>query len=209
MASLTMANMDAQCEFEMRRAGQMHQFIADQLAGRYPDDDRLMLFAAFLSLTQSHHEAILVLAGQERLIGSAFALFRPMVEVSYRGLFTAFLANGAQVEEIESGGEPYGHFNELAAKLDTVFKTEGLFVQYAGKAWKMLNGYTHGGMEQLARRVDENGSLGSHFDREEIHNLLSSSTSLLTRTAIPFLQVMRRDDAAQAVSMKYIELYPR
>jgi Family of unknown function (DUF6988) len=209
MRSLTMTSMDVRSEFEMRRAGQMHQFVADQLAGKYPDDDdRLTLFAAFLSLTQSHHEAILVLAGQERLIGSAFALFRPMAEVSYRGLFAAFLANDEQVEKIKSGGEPYGHFNELAAKLDTVFNTDGFFVQYAGQSWKMLNGYTHGGMEQLARRIDETGSLGAHFEPEEVHNLLSSSTSLLTRTAIPFLQVMRRDDAAHAVSMKYIELYP-
>jgi hypothetical protein len=60
--------MDVRNEFEMRRAGQMHQFVVDQLAGKYPDDDRLTLFAAFLSLTQSHHEAILVLAGQERLM---------------------------------------------------------------------------------------------------------------------------------------------
>ena len=70
----------------------MHQFIADQLAGKYADDDRRALFAAFVSLAQSHHEAILVMAGQERLIASAFALFRPMVEVAYRGLFVGLMA---------------------------------------------------------------------------------------------------------------------
>ena len=158
-ATRTIDHMDPRIETEMRRAGAMHQFIADQLAGKYPDDDRRTLFAAFVSLTQSHHEAILVLAGQERLIGSAFALFRPMVEVAYRGLFVAFLAEHAQVEKIKCGGEPYGHFNELAAALDRVFNTDGLFAQYAGEAWKMLNGLTHGGLEQLTRRIGEDGAL--------------------------------------------------
>src|ERR1017187_4742778 len=200
--------MDPRVEAEMRRAGTMHQFIADQLAGKYPDDDRRTLFAAFVSLAQSHHEAILVLTGQERLIGSAFALFRPMVEVAYRGLFVAFLAEPAQVEKIKRGGEPYGYFNDLAASLDNVFNTGGLFIQYAGEAWKMLNGLTHGGLEQLTRRIGEDGVLGAHFDPADIANLLSSSTSLLTRTVIPFLQVMQRDEAAHSVSVKYVELYP-
>ena len=186
----------------------MHQFIADRLAGKYPSDDRRSLFAAFLSLAQSHHEAILVLAGRERLLGSAFALFRPLVEVAYRGLFVAFLASEEQIETIKSGGEPYGHFNKLAAALDLKFRTDELFVQFGGESWKMLNGYTHGGLEQLARRVDSKGSLGDHFDCDEIESLLASSTSVVTRTVIPFLQLMGRDEAAHAVSMKYIELYP-
>jgi len=200
--------MDPRIKAEMRRAAAMHPFISDQLAGKYPDDDRRTLFAAFVSLAQSHHDAILVLADQERLIGSAFALFRPLVEVAYRGLFVAFLATPAQVEKIKGGMEPYGRFNDLAASLDAVFKTDGLFIQYAGDAWKMLNGLTHGGLEQLTRRIGEDGALGAHFDPGDIENLLSSSTSLLTRTVIPFLQVMERDEAAHLVSTKYVELYP-
>jgi hypothetical protein len=192
----------------MSRAEEMHRFIADRLAGKYPDDGRRSLFAAFLSLAQSHHESILVLAGQERLLGSAFALFRPLVEAAYRGLFAAFLATDEEVENIKAGGEPYGYFNELAAALDAAFKTDELFVQFGGESWKMLNGYTHGGLEQLARRIDSEGSLGDHFDPDEVISLLASSTSLLTRTVIPFLQVMQRVEAAHAVSMKYIELYP-
>src|ERR1019366_4970163 len=114
--------MDALVCMEMRRAKEMLQFVADRLAGKYPDDGRRSLFAAFLSIAQSHHEAILVLAGQQRLLGSAFALFRPLVEAAYRGLFVAFLATNEQVEAIKVGGEPYGHFNKLAAALDEAFE---------------------------------------------------------------------------------------
>jgi hypothetical protein len=200
--------MNALTEIEMHRAKEMHDFLAIRLAGKYPHDDRRALLATFISVAQSHHEAILLLAGQERLVSSAFALFRPMVEAAYRGLFVAFLATDEQIETIKAGGEPYGRFNKLANDLDDKFQTDGMYSQYAGDAWKILNGYTHGGLEQLARRINEEGMLGDHFDPEEIQSLLASSSSLLTRTVIPFLQVMDRSDAAHAVSMKYVELYP-
>ncbi|MHB1675472.1 MAG: DUF6988 family protein [Acidobacteriaceae bacterium] len=200
--------MDAQTENELRRAQEMHQFVADELAGEYPNDDRRALFASFLSLAQSHHEAIMVLCTHERLIGSAYALLRPLVEVTNRGLFAGFLATPEQIEKIKRGGDPYGEFNKLAAKLDEVFKTDGLFSGHAGEAWKTLNGLTHGGLEQLSRRVGENGEIGCHFEQEDVQRLLASSTSVLVRAAIQFLGAMDRQDASHAVSAKYVDLYP-
>jgi hypothetical protein len=200
--------MDCQTENEMRRAQEMHQFVADQLAGKYPNDDRRTLLASFLSLAQSHHEAIIVLCSHERLIGSAYALLRPLIEAVNRGLFAGFLATPEQVEKIKQRGEPYGTFNELAAKLDVRFKTEELFTGHAGEAWKMLNGLTHGGLEQLNRRVGENGEIGCHFEQEDVQRLLASSTSVLVRIAIQFLGAMDRQDACDAVTAKYVALYP-
>src|ERR1700730_31269 len=162
--------MDALTEREMHRAKEMHDFLASRLAGKYPHDDRRGLLAIFMSVAQSHHEAILLLAGQERLVSSAFALFRPMVEAAYRGLFVAFLAKDEQIETIKAGGEPYGRFNKLANDLDDKFQTDGMYSQYAGDAWKILNGYTHGGLEQLARRINQEGRLGDNFDSEEIQS---------------------------------------
>lgn len=200
--------MDPQTEFEMSRAGEMHQFVADQLAGTYPNEDRRTLFASFLSVAQSHHEAIMVLCCQDRLIGSAYALFRPLVEVTNRGLFAAFLATSEQIEQIKRGETPYGNVDALAKDLDNLFKTEGLFAGHAGEAWGMMCGFTHGGLEQLNRRVGENGDIGCHFDPEDVQRLLASSTSVLVRTAIQFLGAMNRQDACEAVSAKYVALYP-
>ena len=199
--------MDSQTENEMRRAQEMHQFIADQLAGKYPSDDRRALFASFLSLAQSHHEAIIVLCCHERLIGSAYALLRPLVEVVNRGLFVGFLATPEQIETIKRGGSPYGEFNQLATKLDDELNTEGLFTGHAGEAWKTLCGLAYGGLEQLNRRVGENGEIGCHFGQEDVQHLLASSTSVLVRIAIEFLGAMDRQDACHAVSAKYVDLY--
>jgi hypothetical protein len=199
--------MDSQTEKEMSRAQEMHQFIADQLAGEYPSDDRRALFASFLSLAQSHHEAILVLCCHERLTGSAYALYRPLVEVVYRGLFAGFLATAEQIETITRGGSPYGEFNQLASKLESVFDTEGLFTGLSGEAWGIMCGLTHGGLEQLNRRIGENGEIGCHFEQEDVQRLLSSSTGVLFRIAFQFLGAMNRQDECHAVSAKYVALY--
>ena len=205
--SRILVGMDSQTENETRRAQEMHQFVADQLAGEYPNDDRRTLLVSFLSLAQSHHEAIIVLCSHERLIGSAYALLRSLIEVVNRGLFAGFIATPEQVEKIKQGKEPYPTFNKLAAQLDDLFKTEGLFTGHAGEAWKMLCGFAHGGLEQLNRRVGENGEIGCHFKQEAVQRLLASSTSVLVQTAIYFLGAMDRQDACDAVIAKYVALY--
>ena len=160
--------MNTQIENELGRTREMHEFVVDQLAGQYPSDDRRDLFARFLSIAQSHHEAIMTLCFQERLIGSAYALFRPLVEATNRGLFAA----------------------------------------HAGEAWGRMCGFTHGGLEQLNRRMGDKGEIGCHFEQEDVERLLASSTSVLVRTAIQFLGAMDRQAACDAVSAKYIALYP-
>jgi len=187
--------MDPQTELEMRRAQEMNQFVAAQLTGQYPREDRRDLLARFLSITKSHHEAIMLLCYEERLLGSAFALWRPLVEASIRGSFVAFLATPVQIEQIKRGETPYGNVNALAKDLDTLFETEGLFTRDAGEAWGMMCGFTHGGLEQLNRRIDDNGEIGCYFDPEEVQALLARSTSVLVRTALQFLGESHRQEA--------------
>ena len=71
----------------------------------------------------------------------------------------------------------------------------------------MMCGFTHGGLEQLNRRVGENGDIMS-FRPEDVQRLLASSTSVLVRTAIQFMGAMNRQDTWEAVSAKYVALYP-
>jgi hypothetical protein len=69
-------------------------------------------------------------------------------------------------------------------------------------------GFTHGGLEQLNRRMGDMGEIGCHFEQEDVERLLASSTSVLVRTAIQFLGAMDRQAACDAVSAKYIALNP-
>lgn len=199
--------MDPQTESEMRRAQDMHQCVAAQLAGKYPRDDRRDLLARFVSLTQSHHEAIMLLCYEERLIGSAFALWRPLVEASYRGSFVAFLATPEQIEQIKRGETPYGNMDTLARNLDNLFKTDGLFARHAGQTWAMMCGFTHGGLEQLNRRIENSGEIGCYFDQEEVQHLLANSTLVLVRSALQFLGEMERQEARDVVNARFVSLY--
>jgi uncharacterized protein DUF6988 len=159
-------------------------------------------------MMMSHHEAILTLLEHERLVGSAFTLFRPLVETAFRGLFTGFLATPEQIEKIKLGGEPYGEWNKLAASLDATFDNDGLFTQYGGTAWKTLCGFTHSGLEQLCRRIQSDGKVQPFYQVDEINELINSSTAVLVLTAIPYLEAVKNPGASKTVSDLYIKLYP-
>jgi hypothetical protein len=193
----------------LSRADEMHLCLANELAGSYDTKgDRGFLFVAFVSVLMSHHEAILTLSKHERLAGSAFALFRPLVETSFRGLFTGFLATDDEVETIKVGGEPYGQWNELAARLDKTFDYDGVFTQYGGKAWKALCGYTHTGLEQLSSRIQPDGKVQARYEVDEINDLINSSTSASVLAIIPFLEAIGNAGDSNAVSNFYKKLYP-
>ena len=116
----------------------MNQFIMDRFTGTYKENtSRKALFAAFVSTMMTHHEAIFTLVNTERLTGSAFALFRPMVEAGFRGMFTGFSASDEQVQEIAEGGKPYPPFNDLVKNLDTLFNADGIFTYFGGETWKL------------------------------------------------------------------------
>jgi hypothetical protein len=192
----------------MKRAEEMHQCIADELEGIHGADDRLFLFAAFVSVVMSHHEAILTLLRYDRLTGSALALFRPLLEASYRGLFTGFLADLQQLEVIKEGGNPYGTWKELAASLDDEFLYDGVFTQYSGTTWKTLCGYTHTGVEQLSKRIQPDGKVQSSYEEDEINDLINSSTSAVVMTIIPFLEIMRGPGESKVAISAFKRLYP-
>jgi hypothetical protein len=158
-------------------------------------------------MMMSHHEAILTLLTHNRLVGSAFTLFRPLVETAYRGLFTGFLATDEEVRKITKGDQPYGEWNKLAARLDEKFQYDGVFTMYAGPAWKALCGYTHTGLEQLSSRIQPDGKVQPRYEVDEINELINSSTSALVLAVIPFLEAIKNPGASKSLSDFYVGLY--
>jgi hypothetical protein len=158
-------------------------------------------------MAMSHHESILVLLRDDRLTGSAFALFRPLVEAIFRGLFTGFLATEAQVQEIKVGREPYPPFNEVAASLDKLFKAGGFFSQYGGQTWKTLCGYTHTGLEQLCRRVKPGGLIQANYEPTAINEVVNSSTAALVIATTSYLELVKNDKAYKSIAEQYLTVY--
>jgi hypothetical protein len=199
--------MNAVLQVDVERAAQMHHVIAAALVGPYPADARPRLFGSFMSMCLSHHESILVLVQNEMLTGSALALFRPLVETAYRGLFVGLIATDHEVYQVMNDDAPYPRFNDLAALIDERLKTSTLYSQFGGSVWKMLCDYTHTGVIQLASRIDQNGLVGSHYAVEQLQNLVNGATSILVQISIPFLQKLRGEDQAAIVGREYVRLY--
>jgi hypothetical protein len=137
---------------ELERAQQMHRLVSEALVGDYATDVRGSLFASFVSVCMSHHEAITLLVMNGRLTGSALALCRPLVEAACRGMYVAYAADDKELESIAKGAEPYPPFKQLIAMLDARLSVGNLFTQYS-EVWKSLNDFTHGGVFQLARAL--------------------------------------------------------
>ena len=199
--------MDQAVLSSIRRAEDMHQHISDQLVGVYKGGDRIVIAATFISMAMSHHESILLLLHNDRLTGSAFALFRPLVEAIYRGLFTGFLATEAQVQEIKVGREPYPHFSKLAVSLDNLFKADGFFSQYSGQTWKTLCGYTHTGLEQLCRRIQPDGLIQANYEARAINEVINSSTAALVIATTSYLELVKNNEAWRAIAERYLITY--
>ena len=191
----------------LRKAEEMHVSVTNSLTQKHTAMERTELFARFLSIMISHHESILTLLREPRLVGSALALFRPLVETGFRGHFAAFLATDDQVQAIKHGIQPYPHFNDMATSLDEIFGTSGLFSKYKGETWKALCGFTHSGLEQLSRRVRPDRAFGADYEPDLIVELINSSTSALVLTSIPYLQLANLKESAKTVSDRYIALY--
>jgi uncharacterized protein DUF6988 len=199
--------MDQGLRANIHHAEEMHQLVSEQLSGTHSGGVRIVLAATFISMAMSHHKSILVLLQVDGLVGSAFALFRPLVEAIYRGLFTAFLANDSQVEKIRIGEESYPRFSDLAKSLDGLPNTDGFFSAYSGKTWSTLCGYTHTGLEQLCQRIDSNGIIKANYDLANINQMVNSSTAVLVVGALSLLELEGKQQAWSAISQRYMSLF--
>jgi hypothetical protein len=199
--------MDQRLLANIHRAEKMHQLVSEQLSGAHSGGVRIVLAATFISVAMSHHKSILVLLQDDGLVGSAFALFRPLVEAIYRGLFTAFLANDSQVEMIRIGEGSYPRFSELAKSLDGMLNADGFFSAYSGKTWSTLCGYTHTGLEQLCQRIDSNATIRANYDLTNVNQMVNSSTAVLVVGALSLLELEGKQQAWRVVSERYMTLF--
>lgn len=203
-----MITMDTTVETALMRAVELHEFIDSHIAGQYTNVLRHELFARFLSVAKSHHRAILILLDRGGVTATAFALWRPLVEAAYRGLFVGYLANETQILQITGNDcKPYGSFNQLVTALNERFGTTR-FSEFAGDTWKHLNGLTHGGLAQLSRHMNDEGIVAENFGSDAIVDLIESATWLIAETARRFLELVGHDESARLVDTRCAEFYP-
>jgi len=134
------------------------------------ENSRQRISQSLYHLSLEHYDAIVILM-ERRVIGSAFALGRSLLETCVRGKWISGPAQDAEVERFLTKGK-LKHFSELLDDIGSAPETGGrLLNNIRGQNWNFLCGFTHGGMEQVRRRVTES-TVESLYPIEEQANLL-------------------------------------
>jgi hypothetical protein len=153
-----------------------------------------------------HQEAILSLAVDPKLQGSAFALLRSQIEAGFRGLWVNKLSSEQEIDLIANrDGEPFPRFREMAATLDAYSVAKGWIASFADR-WKALNGYTHTGLHQLARRFRPDGKVGPAYTEEMVWKLLTTSGTFSIGVFVPLVRPVELETKAAALQEWLIAL---
>ena len=196
----------------IERAEAMHGFAIQSLPDTFTDENEDSLVAAFYSITEEHHAAILYLLRAGQFDGSAFTLARPLVDAAYRAHWLYACAKPEIVERIRKGENCYPGLINMANAIEKKLSTGGIFTSIAPYI-NSLHEFTHGGMEQLLRRFDAAGNVRPSYSDADKVRLINASTAHFVALTIAWCQLSTGLDVdalcAREISKKYSELYGR
>jgi hypothetical protein len=152
----------------------------------FPVDNRTLTVIGLISCLIEHQESILLLVMHDK-VGSASALFRPVVEGSYRALWINLPATDAEVTKFNEKDKIDLEFGDIATALDNTYRMEGYFQDIKTQAWKHLNSYTHGGMHQIGRRFVKH-EVANNYSEEEIYGMTQMVTTIVLLAISLFLK---------------------
>ncbi|MEI9979391.1 MAG: hypothetical protein WDN23_10390 [Edaphobacter sp.] len=169
----------------------MHNFVLANVPDKLLlDTDQKVIIVALFSLAIEHHGAMLYLLRSGRFDGSAFALARPLVDAVYRAFWVHLCAKPKHLEAIRKGEFQYPPFPNMADEVEKRMSyTDGLFTKIKPFI-TALHGYTHGGLEQLGRRFDDQGNVRAAYRDGEKTEVISASTSYLVMLAVAWCQIV-------------------
>lgn len=186
---------------EIDRSVALIQWLDTQLNGvSLSSDDRPRLSAAAFDVAHEHHKAIVLLI-HNRLIGSAFALVRPLLESYLRGEWILNCASDRGLALVIADKKRPG-FDQLVDDLEALegFR-EGVLSQFKGRTWNVLNSYSHSGFLQLVRRLTEE-TVEPNYDDEELTEVLRFSAAFALVAAVGSAQVAQNQQLAEVILAK-------
>lgn len=159
----------------LQSAQQLMIWIAERQDGlEIKTDNATRVPGVLLDLCLERHVGIVQLV-TSRINGSAFALIRSQFESLVRGLWLHLCATADELNEFVEKDRLPLNFGEM---LDVIEQHadfgDKVLSQYKIEGWKAMNGYTHGGTHQIARRVKA-ASIEPNYQPEEIIEVLKAS----------------------------------
>lgn len=163
---------------------------------------RLLLAISAFDVVLEHFTGITALT-EKRVYGAAFALARPLFETFVRAVWLKDCATNDDLAAFQRDefsrkfGETLGQIEQLES-----FRS-GALSSLKKQAWSAMSSYTHGGIQQIARRV-KGRAIDPNYTDEEIIEVLRLSQAFAMMAFIQIVLVAgRRDLEAAAIQRLY------
>ncbi len=191
----------------IQKAESFIQWLDRQIDGiEMRSDLRNRLAAGCLEMTLEHQRGIVLLIAKN-IHGSAFALIRPLFESYVRGIWLHKCASESNLDRFIKGKD-LGKFADLCAAVEKLEAfQEGLLSQIKMSSWKAMNGFTHTGIHQVARRHTEE-TIEANYDEVEILEAMKFACGIGWLAAIAICDLADNAELANAILQKVKDLFP-
>lgn len=163
-----------------------------------PNSDRIVLAAGVFDSALEYHKGIVTLVGQ-KLYSPAWALARVLYEAYISGVWIQHCATETNLKNIQNGKDLPGTVRDRVVKIEKVDQFKGGQLMHAQKSnWRLLNSFTHTGLQQILRRHKE-GNVEPNFTAGEIEELLDFANAFAALTALQVASLGGHDKVAMEI----------
>lgn len=192
-------------EQTLQESREVHTWTLSRLEGiPFPVNKRLLIAIAALDVVLDHFTGITALI-EKRVYGAAFALARPLFETFVRAVWLKDCGADKDLTKFERDqfSRSFGQALKEIEQLES-FKS-GALSSLKKQAWSAMSSYTHGGYQQIARRV-KGKTIDPNYTDDEIIEVLRLSQTFAMMAFIQIVLVAGRRDLEQAAIQKLYEL---
>ena len=157
------------------------------------DNQKAMLFTAFLQDSISHFYAINILI-DKKLYNSAFALVRVFFDTLVRGQYTVYIFDDTVVDKMYLNQRDWNFpkTKNMCKALDDFFEAN-IFDKIRTNSYGMMCDYAHVGQNQIARHFNEEKcAIEPNFDSNLIIDTLEGNYALMELFAKNFIEFMKQ-----------------
>ena len=180
--------------------------IFEELVRIAPDermaDNKTTLLALFTSLAMEHYRAILILVESQVAVGSAFALFRPLLEAIARGEWLYLCGTEEDRIAFIRGDLQLKGLRQLAIEVDDKTGVGSWLGNYT-KSYTHLCDFTHGGLLAVGSRLTPQGSIEPNYKESRIRLLLDNAARML----VLHFAILAQVDGDELVAERFAALF--
>ena len=197
--------MNAHLNQEISQAKNLACWLHKKTNGRnFPSKETSVGGVCLLQHSLDVADATIVLLEHD-LPGPAWTLARPLLESFVRGIWILRCASDEQVKTVRNGKWP--SHSELLQAMDDhdEAKLHAAWIRESMANKKILNDFTHGGIEHVLRRITENDQktvVEPNYQEHELEYLVRLGTEVRIRVGHELFSLMEDSEAIRQLCEK-------